>query len=234
MVGRSGDLRGITQPHWVALRLYGLLGNTRMTPYAQKRREAGRSVWADMALDGLFLLRRLTRTTCASEPTQQTASQCAPYAAHARAPSLADQRPGGPGGSGGGQGLRGIYSIAHQSYFTSIIGSESYRCDARHQVDERKAKIFQSRTRSARVRLLANSAIEGQRGGFPLLPTRARARGDLPSVRGTSSARPGEKVEGLGGVHFFHTTTTTTTATVTTTYLLLQATTSTSRLTKSY
>ena len=30
MVGRSGDLRGITQPHWVAL--YGLLGNTRLTP----------------------------------------------------------------------------------------------------------------------------------------------------------------------------------------------------------
>ena len=26
MVGMSGDLRGITQPHWVAL--YGLLGNT--------------------------------------------------------------------------------------------------------------------------------------------------------------------------------------------------------------
>ena len=54
MVGRSGDLRGITQQHWVAL--YGLLGNTRMTPYAQKRREAGRPVWADMALDGLDLL----------------------------------------------------------------------------------------------------------------------------------------------------------------------------------
>ena len=47
MVGRSGDLRGITQPHWVAL--YGLLGNTRLTPYDQKRREAGRPVWADMA-----------------------------------------------------------------------------------------------------------------------------------------------------------------------------------------
>ena len=95
MVGRSGDLRGITQPHWVAL--YGLLGNTRMAPYEQKRREAGRPVWADMALDGHFLLRRLTRMTCASEPTQQTASRCAPYAAHARAPSLADQRRGGPG-----------------------------------------------------------------------------------------------------------------------------------------
>ena len=82
MMGRSGDLRGITRPHWVAM--YGLLGNTRMTPYAQKRREAGWTVWADMALDGLFLLRRLTRTTCASEPTQQTASRCASYAAHAR------------------------------------------------------------------------------------------------------------------------------------------------------
>ena len=105
MVGRSRDVRGITQPHWVAL--YGLLGNTRMTPHAQKRREAGRLVWADMALDGLFLLRRLTRTTCASEPTQQMASRCASYAAHARAPSLAHQRWGGPGGHGGGQGMDG-------------------------------------------------------------------------------------------------------------------------------
>ena len=40
MVGRSGDVRGITRPHWVVL--YGLLGNTRMTPYAQKQREAAR------------------------------------------------------------------------------------------------------------------------------------------------------------------------------------------------
>ena len=88
-----------------------------MTPYDQKRREAGRPVWADMALDGRFLLRRLTRTTCASEPTQQTASQCASYAAHARAPSLADQRLGGPGGNGGGQGMRGISSIAYEMLF---------------------------------------------------------------------------------------------------------------------
>ena len=115
MVGRSGDLRRIIQPHWEAL--YGLLGNARMTPYAQKRREAGRPVCADMAPDGLFLLRRLTRTTRASEPTQQTASQCASYAAHARAPSLADQRPGGPGGNGGGQGMRGISSIAYEMLF---------------------------------------------------------------------------------------------------------------------
>ena len=115
MVGRSGDLRRIIQPHWEAL--YGLLGNTRMTPYAQKQREAGRPVWADMALDGRFLLRQLTRTGCPSEPTQQTASQCASYAAHARAPSLADQRPGGPGGNGGGQGMRGISSIDHKMHF---------------------------------------------------------------------------------------------------------------------
>ena len=73
MVGRSGDLQGITQPHWVAL--YGLLGNTRLTPYDQKRREAGRPVWAGMVLDGGFLLRRLTRTSRASKPTQQTASR---------------------------------------------------------------------------------------------------------------------------------------------------------------
>jgi len=209
MVGRSGDLRRIIQPHWEAL--CGLLGNARMTPYAQKRREAGRPVCADMAPDGLFLLRRLTRTTCASEPTQQTASQCASYAAHARAPSLADQRQGGPGGSGGGQGMDGIYLIAYKMHSASISGSESYRWDARHRNDARKEKISQSRTRSVRVRSLAQNAIEGQRGGFPLLPTRARARGDLPSVRGTSSARQEEKVEGLGGVHFFHTTTTTTT-----------------------
>ena len=52
MVGRSGDLRGITQPHWVAL--YGLLGNTRLTPYDQKRREGGRPVRTDMALDDRF------------------------------------------------------------------------------------------------------------------------------------------------------------------------------------
>ena len=51
MVGRSGDLRGITHPHWVAL--YGLLGNTRMAPYAQKRGEAGRPVRADMALSDM-------------------------------------------------------------------------------------------------------------------------------------------------------------------------------------
>ena len=90
MVGRSGDLRRIIQPHWEAI--YGLLGNTRMTPYAQKRREAGRPVWADMALDGRFLLRRLTRTTCASEPTPQTASRCASYAARTHAPLLVAQR----------------------------------------------------------------------------------------------------------------------------------------------
>ena len=113
---RSGEARGITRPHWVAL--YGLLGNTRMTPYDQKRREAGRPVWADMALGGLLLLRRLTRTTRASESTQQTASRCASYAAHARVRSLADQRRGGPGGHGGGQGMRGICFIAHKMHFS--------------------------------------------------------------------------------------------------------------------
>ena len=74
MVGRSGDLRGITQPHWVAL--YGLLGNTRMTPYAQKRREAGRPVWADMALDGRFLLRQLTRTGLWRNARKEMLSLC--------------------------------------------------------------------------------------------------------------------------------------------------------------
>ena len=73
---------GITRRHWVAL--YGLLGNTRMTPYNQKQREAGRPVWDDVALDGRFLLRRLTRTSRASEPMQQTAPWGISYAAHAR------------------------------------------------------------------------------------------------------------------------------------------------------
>ena len=125
------------------------------------------------------------------------------YAAHARAPSLADQRRGGPGGSGGGQGLRGISLIAYEMPFASIFGSESYRCDARHQVDERNEKNSQSRTRSVRVRSVAHSDIEGQRAGFPLLVTRARACGDLPSVRGTSSARPGTKSGGFGWRSFF-------------------------------
>ena len=117
MVGRSADLRGITQPHWVAL--YGLLGNTRMTPYDQKRREAGRPVWANMALDGRFLLRWLTRTTRASEPTQQTAT--APwgmsYAAHARAPSLAAQRQTGPSVQGRVESMSGISSIDFEMHF---------------------------------------------------------------------------------------------------------------------
>ena len=110
MVGRSGDLRGITQQDWVALN--GLLGDSERTPYALNRREAGRPVWADMALGGRFLLRRLTRTSRASESTQQTASRCASYAAHARAPLLAHQRRGRPGGHGGGKGMRDISSIA--------------------------------------------------------------------------------------------------------------------------
>ena len=186
MVGRSGDLRRIIQPHWEAL--YGLLGNARMTPYAQKRREAGRPVWADMALDGLFLLRRVTRTICASEPTQQTACRCASYAAHARATSLADQRRAAPGGNGGGQGMDGIYLIAYKMHFASIFGSESHRWEARHQVDERKQKNSQSRTRSVRVRWVAHPAIEGQRAGFPLLRTRARACGALPYLTNTKPA----------------------------------------------
>ena len=97
-----------------------------------------------------------------SEPTPQTAPRGASYAAHARAPSLADQRRAGPGGHGGGHGMDGIYLIAHQMNFSSIFGSESYRCDARHQVDERNETISQSRTRSVRVFWLDNIAIEGQ------------------------------------------------------------------------
>ena len=115
MVGRSGILRGILQHYWVAL--HGLLGNSERTPYALNRREAGRPVWADMALGGRFLLRRLTRTTRASEPTQQTAPWGASYAAHARAPSLAHQTRGGPGGHGGVESMSGISSIDFKIHF---------------------------------------------------------------------------------------------------------------------
>ena len=66
-----------------------------------------------------------------------------------------------------------------------MIGSDSYRCDARHRVDERKQKISQSRMRSVRVRWFAKTAIEGQRAGFPLLRTRARACGVLPYLTNT-------------------------------------------------
>ena len=43
---RSGCLWGIVQQHGVAL--HGLLGISELTPCAQKRREAGRPVRADM------------------------------------------------------------------------------------------------------------------------------------------------------------------------------------------
>ena len=84
--------------------------------------------------------------------------------------------------------MDGIYLIAYKMYSASISGSESYRWEARHRGDERKQKISQSHTHSVRVRWFAKTAIEGQRAGFPKLRTRARACGDLPSVRGTSSA----------------------------------------------
>ena len=115
MVGKSGILRGIPQQHWVAL--HGHFGNSETTPYALNRREAGRPVWADMALDGRFLLRRLTRTTSASKPTQQTAPWGMSYASHARAPSLAHQRRGGPGGHGGVESMSGISSIDFAIHF---------------------------------------------------------------------------------------------------------------------
>ena len=115
MVGRSGILRGIPHQHCVAL--YGLLGNSESTPYALNRREAGRPVWADMALDGRFLLRRLTRMICPSETTQQTAPRGMSYASHARPPSFAAQRQAGPGGKGGRQGMRRISFIAYLMHF---------------------------------------------------------------------------------------------------------------------
>ena len=75
--------------------------------------------------------------------------------------------------------MRGISLIAYKMPFASVFGSESYRCDARHKVDERNEKNSQSRTRRVRVRWVAHPAIEGQRAGFPLLRTRARACGAL-------------------------------------------------------
>ena len=108
---------------------------------------------ADMGLDGRFL-RQLTHTTCASEPTQQTAPWGMAYAAHARLgrTSLAAQRRAGPGVKVGGQGMDGISSIAYQMHFSSMIGSERYWWEARHRVDERKGGKCQCCTRSVRVR----------------------------------------------------------------------------------
>ena len=117
-----------------------------------------------------------------SELTANGMSVRVVYTAHARAPLLAAQRRAGPGVKGGGQGMRGISLIAYKMPFASVFGSESYRCDARHRNDARKEKNSQSRTRSVRVRSFAHSAIEGQRGGFPKLRTRACACGDLPSM----------------------------------------------------
>ena len=74
---RSGGLWGIVQQHGVAL--HGLLGISELTPCAQKRREAGRPVGADMAPDDPVLLRQLTRMICLSELTQQTACWCVSY-----------------------------------------------------------------------------------------------------------------------------------------------------------
>ena len=74
---RSGGLWGIVQQHGVAL--HGQLGISELTPCAQKRREAGRPVGADMAPDDPVLLRQLTRMICLSELTQQTACWCVSY-----------------------------------------------------------------------------------------------------------------------------------------------------------
>ena len=81
---RSGGLWGIVQQHGVAL--HGLLGISELTPCAQKRREAGRPVRADMAPDDPVLLRRLTRRMiCPSELTQQAACRCVSYIQHTHA-----------------------------------------------------------------------------------------------------------------------------------------------------
>ena len=64
---RSGGLWGIVQQHGVAL--HGLLGISELTPCAQKRREAGRPVGADMAPGDPVLLRQLTQMICPSDLT---------------------------------------------------------------------------------------------------------------------------------------------------------------------
>ena len=74
---RSGGLWGIVQQHGVAL--HGLLGISELTPCAQKRREAGRPVRADMAPNDPVMLRRLTQMICLSDLTQQTACRCVSY-----------------------------------------------------------------------------------------------------------------------------------------------------------
>ena len=88
---RSGGLWGIVQQHGVAL--HGLLGISELTPCAQKRREAGRPVRADMAPDDPVLLRWLTRMVCLSVRADAVngMSVRVVYTAHARAPSLAAQ-----------------------------------------------------------------------------------------------------------------------------------------------
>ena len=99
---RSGCLWGIIQQHGVAL--HGLLGISELTPCAQKRREAGRPVRADMAPDDPVLLRRLTQMICLSDLTQQTACRCMSYIQRTHAHRRSRNRDAGPGVKEGGQG----------------------------------------------------------------------------------------------------------------------------------
>ena len=69
--------------------LHGLLGISELTPCAQKRREAGRPVGADMAPDDPVLLRQLTQMICLSDLTQQTACRCVSYIQRTHAPRRA-------------------------------------------------------------------------------------------------------------------------------------------------
>ena len=108
--------------------------------------------------------------------------------------------------------MDGICSIDFKDHFPAMIGSESYRCDARHRVDERKEKNSQSRTRSVRVRLLANSAIEGQPKRSTQSASTRACHGALRILRKLRHRVREENLEGLGTT----TTTTTTTTTFTT------------------
>ena len=92
---RSGGLWGIVQQHGVAL--HGLLGISELTPCAQKRREAGRPVGADMAPDDPVLLRQLTQMICPSDLTQQTACRCVSYIQRTHARRRSRHRQGRPG-----------------------------------------------------------------------------------------------------------------------------------------
>ena len=71
--------------------------------------------------------------------------------------------------------MDGIYLIGHEMHFASIFGSESYRCDARHRVDERKGKILNLAHAAYVCAGLPDSRLKGN-GRDSRCYVRARAR----------------------------------------------------------